>query len=146
MSESSESPSLPSTPKNRYLDRDIRLKILTLRDLGWHYGPIATHLNVTPRQVQLAINAGHPTPSKRPGRPSTIDTPQRQDLVAYVTRNKETRRLTYGQLAAIFNASIDRIRLALHKAGYSRRVARKKPPISEQTRLFRLAWAWEHLD
>jgi len=143
---SPQSLQLPSTPKRRYLDRDTRLKILTLHDLGWKYQSIVTQLNVTLRQIGLVVKAGHPTPSKRPGKRPLFDTPKRQDIVGYVCRNKVTRRMTYAQLADVFECTIDRIRLALRKEGYSRRVARKKPPISEATRQVRLAWAYEHLN
>lgn len=136
----------PFTPKKRYLDRDTRLKILTLRDIGWQYLRIANHLNVTVRQVQVAVNAGHPTPSKRTGRKARYSSPERREIVDYVCSNKATRRLTYAELADLFDSSIDRIKLALRKEGYSRRVARSKPPITEVNRLKRLAWATEHLN
>jgi len=38
------------------------------------------------------------------------------------------------------------IRRCLERYGYRRRIARRKPPISEKNRLDRLAWAHEHLD
>ena len=43
-----------------------------------------------------------------------------------------------------WNVSESAIRRALHKEGYHRRIARRKPPISEVNRVTRLAWAIEH--
>lgn len=40
----------------------------------------------------------------------------------------------------------DMIRLALRKEGFARRIARRKPLISEVNRLLRLQWALEHLN
>jgi hypothetical protein len=37
------------------------------------------------------------------------------------------------------------VKYALQKRGYSRRIALRKPPISESNRVARLAWAHEHL-
>jgi hypothetical protein len=136
----------PSTPRKRYADRDLRLKVLTLRSLGLKYAAIATHLQITIHQVQRACNAGHPTPNKRTGRRPTYTTPMRRDLASYVCTNKRTRRMTWLQLAIEFNTTPEIVKLALKKEGFSRRIARKKPPISETTRQARLAWANEHLN
>lgn len=45
-----------------------------------------------------------------------------------------------------WDVSEDTIRHALRKAGFSRRVTRQKPSISEANRLLRLAWAREHVN
>jgi len=81
-------------PKRHQLDRDSRLKIFTLKEVGWIYLAISKHLNVIIRQVQLACNAGHPTPFKRRGRPPLFDTPKRQDIIGFVTLNKVIKRMT----------------------------------------------------
>ena len=54
----------PSTPKRQTeLTRDSRLKALTLRDIGWKYQAIASHLQCSIRQVQYACTH-RPTPQK----------------------------------------------------------------------------------
>lgn len=42
------------------------------------------------------------------------------------------------------NVTRSAIRTALRNAGYARRVARRKPPISERNRIARRQWAIEH--
>jgi len=48
-------------------------------------------------------------------------------------------------LALNWNVSALAIQNLLERAGFRRHVARRKPPISEKNRIFRLAWAREHL-
>ena len=43
------------------------------------------------------------------------------------------------------NVSYYCVRTVLRNTGFSRRVARRKPPISERNRQARLRWALEHV-
>ena len=60
------------------LSRDQRIQIITLRGTGMTYQEIRAHLlqstslDFSERQIQTACDAGHPTPSKRAGRPSIL--------------------------------------------------------------------------
>lgn len=56
--------------------------------------------------------------------------------------------MPYFQVAIELNQDISEsaIRRALQKEGYHRRIARRKPPISEQNRVVRLQWAQEHIN
>jgi len=114
------------------LSRDIRRDILLLRDLNddddeveYTYERIATILShrhgrkVTIRAVQYTVN-------------SHKATPKRKDA-------GESRQATYLQLGELFDVSPNAVNYALQKRGYSRRVAIRKPRISEKTRLERLA-------
>ena len=62
--------------------------------------------------------------------------------------SRENRRMSYAQLASVldFGVKKDAIRNALAKEGFHRRLAIRKPPISETNRKIRLAWAEEHKD
>ena len=139
----------PKTPtKQSDLSRDMRLQVQTLRAIGWKYSTIAEFLKVTLNQVQYACSH-RPTPQKlRCGRKSTIDAISRQFLVEFVCASKKNRQLPYNQIPwkLGWDVTEDAIRLALKKEGFSRRIARRKPPISETNRLLRLAWAHEHLN
>ncbi|KAF6802683.1 hypothetical protein CPLU01_16146, partial [Colletotrichum plurivorum] len=76
-----------------------------------------------------------------------MTTEQEEELVEYVTSSKQGRRATFLQLSiALFNAvfGMYAIRAALRRLGFKRCIARRKPPINEQTRQRRLAWAQEH--
>jgi hypothetical protein len=55
------------------------------------------------------------------------------------------RQATYLQLGELFDVPPNAVKNALQKRGYSRRVALRKPPISETNRLARLVWAYEHI-
>jgi len=151
LSKPSTEPSMkpPITPtKQSDLPRDLRLQVQTLRDIGWKYSKIAEHLKITIRQVQYA-STHRPTPQKRQcGRKSTIDAESLQILIDFVCASQENRQLPYCQIPwkLGWDVSEDAIRWALQKEGFSRRVARRKPPISEKNRLLRLAWAYEHLN
>ena len=63
--------------------------------------------------------------------------------------NSLTRRITFKALAKDpylnLHCSANAIKHALYKRGYHRRVARRKPPISEKNRVLRLEFAHEHL-
>ena len=80
----------PSTPtKQTELSRDLRLKAITLHEIGWRYQAIAKHLNITIRQVQYAC-ATRPTPQKRQcGRKPSLDNESSQILVNFVTASQE---------------------------------------------------------
>lgn len=55
--------------------------------------------------------------------------------------------MTYLQLAMSFpewNVGEDAVRNALKRRGYSRRIARSKPPLSDEHRRLRLEWAERH--
>ena len=142
-------PPPPKTPhRQKETSRDLRIKAQTLRDLEWSYAAIAKKLNITIRQVQRAVTH-RPTPQKhKTGRKPKIDDFSLQILTEFVCASKRNRRMPFWQipLELGWDVSADAIHTALKRAGFSRRLARKKPPISEKNRLLRLAWAIEHLD
>ena len=91
----------PSTPKRQQITRDERIQILLLHDLKFTYPQIAEILTkrighkITQRAVQYAVNTGHLTPTKGPGRARLI-TPQRMDKIeAYIISRREGRQVTY---------------------------------------------------
>jgi transposase len=137
---------VPHTPKRKRLTRDQRRDILLLRSLGKTYSEIATHLSVSEGAVQYTCNIHKATPKKDGrGRPSKLSKEEVDDLVAYVRRSQDTRRMTYQELGEVFGVHKDCIKRALRRRGYYRRVALRKPPISEKNRRLRLEWAHEHL-
>lgn len=152
---SSQSSSLPppKTPKKRELTRDQRLQIKAFRSLKMIYRDIVVHLRTmgvicTERQIQYAENS-RPTPQKqRCGPTPMLNTPTRRRIADFITSSKKTRRMPYIQvnLELQLHASESIIRRAMKKEGIFRRLARKKPPISEKNRLLRLAWAMEHVN
>jgi transposase len=100
-------------------------------------------------QVKRSIRSGTTTVAPRSGRPRALNTQQEEELVEFVCASKENRRMGYLQLSrALFGMvfSLWAIKNALWRLGFRRRVARKKPPITETNWLKRLNWALEHLD
>ena len=66
--------------------------------------------------------------------------------------SSHNRRLSWAQLPFEYpmctwgNATEWTISSAMKRAGFRRRIARTKPPISEENRLLRLAFAHEHIN
>ena len=86
-------------------------------------------------------------PGKRTGRSSKISPEQGDELEKFVCSSRETRRMSYLELAMNFpqwNVGVDAVRNALKRRGYSRRIARNKPPLSAEHRRLRLEWAERH--
>jgi transposase len=127
------------TPPASYKER---IQIHTLKDIGWHPERIAEHLDLSLRQVDYLSNQPA-TPKKRRGRPPVITTPKRKELVSFVTRNAENRRISFEDLLRTLNwpVSASAIKTALQMEGLNRRVARLKPFLSDKTRENRLLWA-----
>jgi transposase len=65
-----------------------------------------------------------------------------------VTASKENRQTPWTDIPQIlgWECGEKAIRTALKKEGYARRVARKKCPLTEESRLARLAWAIQYYD
>ena len=141
----------PSTPKRKRLNRDQRRDILLLRRRGDSYEQIAQFLGVSFHAVQYTCMIQKATPQhKRAGRPSKLTSEEVDELIEYVKASKGNRRLTYQQLRDELyknrdDISTDAIKYALHKRGYFRRLALRKPLTSERNRICHLEWAHEHL-
>lgn len=100
----------------------------------------------TERQVQYAEHT-RPTPQKhRCGPAAALNTSFRQRIADFITSSKRTRRMPFIQvnMKLGLNLSKPTISRAMKKEGIFRRLARKKPPISEKNRLLRLAFAHQH--
>jgi len=69
-------------------------------------------------------------------------------LIEWITTNKATRQENWLTIPSIFgwDCGIDAIHNALKREGYVRRVARQKPPLSDEQRAIRLQWAQEHIN
>lgn len=135
--------------KQPQLSRDQRRDCQLLHDIGWSYSQIRRHTGYSLRQVNYACSQHtHATPTKRSGRPPFLTQAQVEELVEFVCASAKNRRMSYAQLAGVMGYGVkkDAIRTALAKKGFHRRLAMRKPPITEKNRQTRLAWAIEHRD
>jgi Transposase len=136
----------PQTPSSSNTTRDQRLQAQTLHNISIPCSRISEQLNLTLRQVRYAINY-QIMPKKPSGRPSILIQKMVDYIIIYVCASKANRRtlLTRIPILLELNTSFYCIRTALRNAGFSRRIARRKPPISERNRIARLHWAIEHV-
>ena len=134
----------PKTPRKE-CTRDNRIRIQTLYfDAGFIEDQIALQLNLTPQQVQYAL-ANRLTPQKHlQGRKPFLNTPQRKRLVEWVTYSSANRRIRWANIPPIlgWDCGEKAFRAAFKREGLVRRIARQKPPLTEQHRKDRLKWAW----
>lgn len=139
-------PSPRPIPTTTQSTRDLRLRARTLHEIGWSYPQIARHLGLTPRQVQYALTTVNLTPQRRSGRPPLLTPTEVDELIEFICASSYNRRMSLARLPAALGWTCSRhaIRTALRRAGFKRYIARRKPPITEATRLKRLAFAEQY--
>lgn len=122
------------TPSAR-LNRDDRLRVLTLRDAGFTYQQISTHLRITHRQVQYTCQSQQITPKKAPGQPPKLSEEDVDRIIAFISSSKRTRRLSYAKVIQELGLPVgtESLARALKKRGYSRCRALPKPDLSGQS-------------
>jgi transposase len=135
---SANSPDRPQTPPPN-TTRDQRLQAQTLHNIGMPCRRICEQLNISLRQVRYAISH-RITPQKTSGRPSQLTQEEVDYIIAWVCASKANRRTPLIRIPLLLELNISYycVRTALRNAGFSRRVARRKPPISERNRTVRL--------
>jgi hypothetical protein len=141
-------PKTPTKDRNFDTTRDDRLQIQTLYfTAGWTIDQIVLSTNWSTDQVRYAINHRLTPQKKKSGCRPYLNTPQRKQLIQWVTSSRQTRRVPWSGIPAIlgFECGEKAIRTAMKKEGYTRGIARRKPPLSEEVKKERLAWAWEHI-
>ena len=121
-----------------------------MRRLGYSYAYIASFLKVSQRAVQYTCQKQQSTPQHaNAGRPPRLTKEETDRVEEFVTQSKATRRMTYLQVAEALwpegEVSEESVRYALHRRGYRRRLALRKPPIYGANRVARLEWAKEHV-
>lgn len=110
------------------------------------YKAVADFLHISEGQVRRAVKAERLTPKKKSGRPPKFNERTKKELVAYVTKDRKNRRLTYQQVAdknPQWGASRATTARALKSCGYRRCVAKAKPELTEKHKASRLAFAQE---
>lgn len=145
-------PEPPTTPQSKQyslrLDRDDRIRVLALRDAGFTYAQISQQLQISYRQVQHTCQSQQATPKKPHGAPPKLSEAEVDTIIAWITSSKRTRRMPYYKVVQELNLSVGKNALAhaLKKRGYTRCIALQKPPLSDEHKRVRLAWALEHVN
>jgi transposase len=126
----------------RHLTTDERQRVRTLY-FDAHYSPtqIAAITGYKVSQIRYSCRAASAAVAVRSGRPPVLDEDEKERLISYIRGSKKGRQASYLKLSrVVFNGSYGHsaIRNTLRRLGYKRYVARRKPPISEKNRLFRL--------
>jgi len=134
----------------RQLSAEQRQRIRTLYfDAHLSKAQIASITGATPDQIRYTIRAPSADIAPRSGRPRALTPEQESELVDFVCASKENRRMTFLQLSLVLFSGVFgmwTIKRALYRLGFRRRIARRKPPISEANRVARLNWALEHVN
>ena len=136
--------SVPTPKTTHQTTRDARIKAHTLYyDANWSIDQICLQLNLTRRQVEYALQHRVTPQAYRRGRKVALNTPTRKRLVEWITTNKATREEDWYVLPLLLGlkCGIKAIRKALEIEGYVRRIARSKPPLTQEQRDIRLQWA-----
>ena len=103
----------------------------------------------TRNQVAYAIAAESAIVKPRSGRPTVLSKEEEDYLVIFICSSKESRRMSFLELSQVLfekRFGMWAIKNTLYRLGFRRRVARKKPPITEKNRQTRLQWAKDHKD
>lgn len=135
--------------RHQELSRDERNQVITLHLAGFKYKQIQEFFEhkkskgVTLRQIQWAIEKGHPTPQKQEhvGRDRLLSEEEVDKIELFAVHSKSRRLLSYQSIANALKLGVsgDVVRAALGRRGYKRYNARAKPPISEKNARIRLA-------
>ena len=145
-------PDPPNEPEPRQnstrLNRDDRIRVLTLRDAGLTYQQITSQLQMTYRQVQYTCQSHQTTPKKAHGQRPKLSEEDVDKVIDFISSSKRTRRMPYYKVIQELDLPVRTTALsrALKKRGYSRCKALRKPPLSDQNKRVRLAWALAHVN
>jgi transposase len=137
----------PDRRRGQHLTERERTEILTLYNhAGWNQSQIARELRLAISTVRLCIKEGYYTPRKPRGRPPLLTIRRRYRLIKRATQDGLHRRMSYQTIAALEGIQACRRTLtrAFIQAGYNRRVAKKKPLLTDKQQADRLAWAQAH--
>ena len=143
-----EPPEAASEAYSERLNRDDRIRILALREAGFTYMQIASQLHITHNQVQYTCRSQQATPKKARGKTSKLSEEDVDRIIEWISSSKRTRRMPYYKVIRELELPVGTTALtrALKKRGYTRCKALRKPPLSDEHRRVRLAWALEHVN
>lgn len=122
---------------------------MTLHNDGRSRGYISQNLGITLHQVRYTIEKEVASPKKNKGRPRKLTSAQVDEIEEFVCSSRETRQMPYLEVALNFpqwGVGEKAVKNGLESRGFTRCLARNKPPISDRNRLIRKNWAEAHLN
>lgn len=138
--------------KGKETTRDERLQILTLRDKGgmtWKEIEAAMGIDYrTCQKIYARVQiTGTPSNRKRKGRPMFFTEEEKQRLIAFITRDRFTRRLSWEDIREkmSYDCSANTIRNVVASMGYHKRVPRRKWGVREANKVKRVEWCQARL-
>lgn len=138
-------------PRGKELPECLKKRLVDAHKAGQGYKKIAARFSVHPSTVRSIIHKwrsnGSVTPRHRTGRPVKISERSARKLVQELSRDPAvTSDQLQRQLAqAGTHVHVATVKRALHRQGYSGRVARRKPLLSKKHRAARLQFARQQL-
>ncbi|RJE23131.1 Transposable element tc1 transposase [Aspergillus sclerotialis] len=122
-------PTTPPQGNSARLDRDNRIRVLTLRDTGFTYEQIASQLQITYRQVQYTCQSHQATPKKARGQSPKLSDEDVDKIIEFMSSSEQTRRMPYHKVIQELALPVGTKALsrALKKRGYSWCKALRKP-------------------
>ena len=145
-------PDPPNEPEPRQnstrLNRDDRIRVLTLQDAGLTYQQIISQLQMTYQQFQYTCQSHQTTPKKAHGQRLKLSEEGVDKVIDFISSSKQTRRMPYYKVIQELDLSVRTTALsqALKKQGYSQCKALRKSSLSDQNKRVCLAWALEHVN
>ena len=91
-------PSNPKRENSTCLNRDDRIRVLTLRGVGCSYQQISNQLGISHRQVQYTCQSQRATPRKAHGQPPKLSDDQVNDIIAWISASKINHRMPYHKI------------------------------------------------
>lgn len=122
-------PSPPSTPTQKHLTRDQRLKILTLRGQKKSYHQISRMVGCTYRQAHYICSINKATPRKCRGRYPKLSEDRLTSVIDWIRATFDNRCKTVDQIVIELNLPVcgETLRKALKARGMAAYPAAKKP-------------------
>ncbi|CAK37236.1 uncharacterized protein An01g10550 [Aspergillus niger] len=89
---STPEPASPQSTNSKRLDRDDRIRVLTLRDAGFTYQQIVDQLQISYRQVQYTCQNQQATPRKAKGNTSKLSDEEVDHIIQWISSSKPLRK------------------------------------------------------
>ena len=138
--------------RHRVATRDEWMRVISLRENArWSWRQIGRELRIDPRTASRIYHRynQYSTPSnrKRTGRPPIFDDEEKARLVAFITRDSRTRRLSWEAIRIEMDYACDpkAVRNVMISLGYHKRVPRTKFNVKPDNKPKRVAWCQARL-